>query len=101
MSVDERMKEINFWAIPLEGTPERKHLDKRLAAEREQDPEVQKKSEQPLKPHKHLFLRNKTMEAFNKFLPPTATFTLQKRKRLFTLICRPHRLHHIERNFNL
>ena len=43
MSFDERMKEINSWAIPLEGTPERKWLDKRLAIEREQNPEIQKK----------------------------------------------------------
>lgn len=43
MSFDERMKEINSWAIPLEGTPERKWLDKRFATEREQNPEIQKK----------------------------------------------------------
>ena len=116
MSFDERMKEINSWAIPLEGTPERKRLEKRLAAEREQDPEIQKKIRSTIETAQALIFTQQnngaglpldktqreynneynnrvfkyslrhmptsfnTMEAFNKFLPPTATFKLQKEK---------------------
>ncbi len=116
MSFDDRMKEIGFWAIPLEGTPERDRLNASLAEQRARNPEIQNRTQATIEAaHALVFIQqnngaglpldnmhreyNKeynsrvfnhslrhmptsfnTMEAFNSFIPRSATFQIKKEK---------------------
>lgn len=115
MAFKNRMGEINFWAIPLKGTPEREQLEAALK-DRSSNPEINKKIKATIENAKALLavqslngadlpldkmlreynneynnrvfqhsLRHmptsfNTMEAFNEFLPPSATFKIRKEK---------------------
>jgi hypothetical protein len=116
MAFKNRMGELNFWAIPLKGTPEREQLDAILSSDRSANPALNKKIktivekarallavqsangaglplDKMLREYnneynnrvfqhslRHMPTSFNTMEAFNAFLPPTATFKLRKEK---------------------